>query len=368
MRKMFATALALLLVTATVAHGQQIGDTPPTDLTKVATGAAVFLKLPVGAKALSLGGGGMAVLEDVSALYWNPAGIAKLDRTTVGYNRADLYAGITHTFAGLVLPLGLNSRLGISYIGLDSGDMLVTTVQNPEGSGDFFNVTNTAIGLTFSQVLTDRFTLGITGKWVQEKIQRSIANAFALDIGSSFNTGLLGTRIGMAIQNIGPAMQMSGPDLKFEWDPSSDTDFDMTAGMEPDARLDTFEYDLPLMFRMGVAVDVLGGISTLVVNDMNRVTAMMDIEDAADMSARVGVSLEYAWNETVFARFGYRLRGKLSDQLGERLAGRYRETFELAYGLGVLTTYSGYIIQLDYGIANYGDLGSVNQMFFSLGF
>jgi hypothetical protein len=365
---MFATALALLLVTATVAHGQQVGDTPPTDLTKVATGAAVFLKLPVGARPLALGGGGMAVLEDATSLYWNPAGVAKIDRMTFGFNRADLYAGITHTFAGLILPLGLNSRLGVSYIGLNSGEMLVTSVENPEGSGDFFDVTNTAIGISYSQVLTDRFTLGVTAKWVQEKIQRSVANGIALDIGSSFNTGLLGTRIAMVIANIGPAMKMGGPDLLFEWDPSSDTDFDLTAGIEPDARMDTFEYDLPLMFRMGVAVDVLGGISTLVVNDMNRVTAMIDLEDAADFAARVGVSLEYAWNETVFARLGYRLRGKLSDQLGERLAGRYNETFELAYGLGVLTTYSGYIIQLDYGIGNYGDLGNVNQMFFSLGF
>jgi hypothetical protein len=122
------------------------------------------------------------------------------------------------------------------------------------------------------------------------------------------------------------------------------------------------------MFRLGVSIDLLGGISTFMSNDMNRVTALVDIEDSNDQVARVGLSLEYAWNEMVYARMGYRLRGKLSEQLGTRLQGRSRESFELGYGLGVNTVVSGYAIQLDYGLANYGDLGTVNQLFLSIGF
>ncbi len=367
MRKLFAGALALLLVTATVAYGQQEGDIPPTDLSKVGTSAANFLKLPVGARALALGGGGVATVQDATALYWNPAGIGGIDRVTLAYNRFDLYAGITHTFTGLVMPLGLNTRIGVSYIGLNSGEMEITTVEEPDGTGEFFEVVNTAIGVTFSQILTDRFTLGITGKWVQEKIQRAVANGIALDVGSTFNTGLLGTRLGMAILNMGPKMQLDGPDLAFDRQ-LDDEPGELTAGLNPAANLETLEYDLPLMFRLGVSIDLLGGISTFMTNDMNRVTALIDIEDANDQVARVGVSLEYAWNEMVYARFGYRVRSKLSDQLGARLSDRHRETFELGYGLGLNTIVSGYALQLDYGLADYGDLGTVNQFFLSVGF
>jgi hypothetical protein len=221
--------------------------------------------------------------------------------------------------------------------------------------------------LTFSQILTDRFTLGITAKWVQEKIQRAVANGIGLDIGSTFNTGLLGTRLGMAILNMGPKMRLDGPDLVFDRQ-LDDEPGEITAGLNPQAKLSTLEYDLPLMFRMGVAIDLLGGISTFMANDMNRVTALVDIEDANDQVARLGVSMEYAWNEMVYARFGYRVRSKVSEQLGERLRDRYRETFTMGYGLGLNTTVSGYAIQLDYGVADYGDLGTVSQFFLSLGF
>jgi hypothetical protein len=367
MRKLLAATVALLLVTATVAYGQQEGDTPPSDLSKVGTSAANFLKLPVGARALALGGGGLATVKDATALYWNPAGIGSLDRMTLAYNKSSLYAGITHTFTGFVMPMGLNSRIGVSYIGLDSGEMEVTTVDEPGGTGEFYSVVNTAIGVTFSQILTDRFTLGFTGKWVQEKIQRAVANGIALDVGSTFNTGLLGTRLGMAILNMGPKMQLTGPDLEFTRQ-LDDEPGAITAGINPDAELSTLDFDLPLMFRMGVSIDLLGGISTFMANDQNRVTALVDVEDSNDQVARIGLSFEYAWNEMVYARFGYRLRGKLSDQLGARLAGRYREEFSLGYGLGLNTEVSGYALQLDYGQADYGDLGSVSQFFLSLGF
>ena len=110
MRKVITVAFALLLMTATVAYGQQEGDKPPTDLSKVGTSAANFLKLPVGARGLGLAGTGLATTYDATALYWNPAGIGKIDRMTVAINRADLYAGITHLFTGFIVPIGLNTR------------------------------------------------------------------------------------------------------------------------------------------------------------------------------------------------------------------------------------------------------------------
>ena len=367
MRKVITIACALLLVTASVAYGQQQGDKPPTDLSKVGTSAANFLKLPIGARSLALAGTGLATNDDATALYWNPAGISKIDRMTLALNRADLYAGITHSFTGIVIPLGLNTRIGIHYIGLDSGEMEVTTVEEPTGEGEYFSVNNLSIGVSISQVLTDRFALGFTIKWIQEKIQRAVANGIAIDLGSTFNTGLLGTRLGMAILNMGPKMQLGGPDFAFNRQIDDDPSEDYT-GLNPNAEMATLKYDLPLMFRMGLAIDLVGGISTFMANEMNRLTAHVDIEDPNDQIARLAFSAEYAWNETVFLRAGYRMRGKVSEQLGARLQGKPRELMEIGYGAGVKTTFAGYALRFDFGMADYGDLGSVTQFFFSLGF
>jgi len=367
MRKLMTTVMALLLVTASVAYGQQEGDMPPTDLSKVGTSAANFLKLPVGARGLSLASTGISTTYDATALYWNPAGIARIDRATIGYNRADLYAGISHTFTGIVMPVGLNTRIGIHYIGLDSGEMEVTTIDEPDGTGEYFSMKNLSMGITVSQILTDRFTVGFTAKWIQEKIQRAVANGIALDLGSTFNTGLLGTRIGMAIMNMGPKMKLGGPDLTFDRQLDDNPDEPYT-GINPASELATLEYDLPLMFRMGVAIDLLGGISTFMANEMNRVTALVDIEDPNDQMARLGVGMEYAWNETIFLRGGFRLMGKLSEQLGARLQNQDREAYRFGYGAGVKTTLGGYALQFDFGMGDYGDLGSVTQFFFSVGF
>lgn len=363
MRKVITIACALLLVTASVAYGQQEGDKPPTDLSKVGTSAANFLKLPIGARSLALAGTGLATNDDATALYWNPAGISKIDRMTLALNRADLYAGITHSFTGIVIPLGLNTRIGIHYIGLDSGEMEVTTVEEPTGEGEYFSVNNLSMGVSISQVLTDRFALGFTVKWIQEKIQRAVANGIAIDLGSTFNTGLLGTRLGMAILNMGPKMQLGGPDLAFDRQIDDDPSEDYT-GLNPAAELATLKYDLPLMFRMGLAIDLVGGISTFMANEMNRLTAHVDIEDPNDQIARLAFSAEYAWNETVYLRAGYRMRGKVSEQLGARLQGKPRELMEIGYGAGVKTTFAGYALRFDFGMADYGDLGNVTQFFF----
>jgi hypothetical protein len=366
MRKLVISVVALLLVAAPAAYGQQEGDFPPTDLTKVGTCAANFLKIPVGGRALSFVGGGIATVNDATALFWNPAGIAAIDRFTVAYNRTDMYAGIKHSFTAAVLPLGLNTRLGIHYLGLNSGEMEVTTVDVPDGTGEYFTVLDMSLGVTFTQILTDRFALGLTGKFVQERVHRVQANAFALDIGSTFNTGLLGTRLGMSLMNLGTKMQLTGPDLAFTREVNHEDD-GVTAGLNPASEVKTLEYDLPLIFRMGISLDLLGGLSTFMANDMNRVTVLIDMDDAVDQIARLGLSMEYAWNETIYGRIGYRLRSKLGEEMG-RYSGTYRELMSFGYGLGLNTVAAGYAIQLDYGMADYGDLGTVSQLFLSIGF
>ena len=214
---MMKRVIAFMLVASVVAScGWAQGTKLPFN--RVATSAAQFLKFGVGARAEALGGTQAALLGDVSALYWNPAGIASIRRSSLYTSYLDYFVGISHNFVGFVQPIDMESAFGVSVIYLDSGDIEVTTIDQPEGTGTFYDVNDLAIGITYAKYITDRFTGGVTVKYIQEGIWREKAQTVAFDIGSVLDTGLLGIRLGMSLSNFGGNMKLTGPDLDIEVD------------------------------------------------------------------------------------------------------------------------------------------------------
>ena len=79
---------------------------------------ASFLKLGSGARAMGLGGAFTAVSDDINALSYNPAGLANLGRSEMGFTRAELVEGVSYNFLGYSRPVaGGNIGLGINYLG-----------------------------------------------------------------------------------------------------------------------------------------------------------------------------------------------------------------------------------------------------------
>src|SRR5690606_30205337 len=141
--------------------------TEDVELTRVATRGANFLTIGVGARGQALGGAHTALANGVSALFWNPAGMAFEDGAQVGISYAPLYADldITHTFGGVILPLG-GGRVGISLNTLHSGQMTATTEEYPEGgdpnlggSASEFAWVSTAVGLHYALPVTNRLAV-----------------------------------------------------------------------------------------------------------------------------------------------------------------------------------------------------------------
>jgi hypothetical protein len=140
------------------------------NLTKVGTSAAQFLKIPVGAKAASMGSAFVSVVDNATAMYWNPAGIASLDRMQGSLAHSSWIAGLTHDFIGVVIPVGDRSSLGISGIALQSEKIEQTTVESPEGTGTFFDAVDLALGITYARAMTDNVDIGATVKYVNQRI------------------------------------------------------------------------------------------------------------------------------------------------------------------------------------------------------
>src|SRR5690349_20396274 len=156
-----ALALATTLALATPARAQfTFGDQ------RVGTSSGTFLGIGVGARAVGLGGSFVAVANDPSAIYWNPAGLASLQRQEVMLSHVDWPAEIDYEHITYVVPV---HRLGGSVafqFGMLSTEMDETTEQRPFGTGRTFIYYDMVAGAAYARRWTDKLLVGAGVKFV----------------------------------------------------------------------------------------------------------------------------------------------------------------------------------------------------------
>jgi hypothetical protein len=197
---------------------------------KVGTAGAQFLELGVSARAIGMGEAFLSISDDASAVYYNPAGLSQLMERQAMFTHVSYPAEISYDFVALVYPTpGFGGVWGVGFSMLNAGDM--------DYLGDYevglnptqtFTAKDYALSVSYSRSLTDRFSVGVTMKIIDELYDTERAIGWAADVGTLYDTGFKGFKIGMMISNF-------GPDLKF---------------IEQ-------SYPLPMNFRFGGVVDVI---------------------------------------------------------------------------------------------------------------
>jgi len=339
MRQRILISVGLLLVPGLLL-GQRIS--------KVGTTAAPFLNIGVGARPIAMGGAYVSVAEDATALFWNVAGIARLPGNQVLLDHADWIADINFDYAGLIMNLGELGVFGLTFTSLSMGDMERTTEFEPDGNGELFSAGSFAIGVSYARNLTDRFSIGFTGKYISEKIMNSSARGLAIDIGTLYTTPFYGMKLGMSISNFGTKMQMTGRDMLVQYDIDPIRHGNNAA---LNANLETDQYELPLMFRVGVSVDVLQAVAG------QRLLLAVDALHPNDNVESLNLGAEYSFEDLVFLRLGYkRLFSRDSEEGLTAGAGlRYRFLSNLG-------------VRLDYAFQSFGRLNNVNRFTFLIYF
>ena len=316
-------------------------------ITKTGTTAAQFMKLGVGSRAVSMGGAYVALANDLSSLYWNPAGLATIQGSAVQLARTDYLAGVTYSFAAFGTNLGNNGTLAASLIFLDSGTMEVRTTGQPEGTGEEFNVQNLALQVSYGRAFTDRFTMGGTLKFIQETIWHSSASAIAFDIGLLFTTPYDQLRLGASMANFGPKMQMSGRDIIFSEDPSLSEEGNVEI---VNAEFLMEEHPLPLIFRLGLSWDALETAD-------HRVIFVTDAAHPNDNSQYINAGMEYDFRDLIDLRVGYRNLFEVDGEQG------------LTFGAGLqLRIDQSLRVSFDYAYADFGRLEETHWITFNLSF
>ena len=329
--------LIILMIVFGIAICQDPPD-PPDAVTKVATSAANWLKIESGVRGIGMGGSQVASGRGLSGAYYNPASITFIDGSEAYFSKSDYLAGITHNTLGYGTQLTPTDYFGLHLFYLDSGDMEVTTVPSPNGTGEFFNVLDISLRLIYGKQLTDRLRIGGSIKYIREQIYTTYMQSFVFDLGSNFNTGINGIILGMSVSNFGPDVQFQGEGLHVEVDPAEDI-----SGFQSKI---TKKFSVPLIFRLGIQKDLFGEGDE---ENASHLTVSVDAINPIDYTVYGGVGFEYSWRDMAFIRGGTHL---------------FHDTAGLSLGGGV----KWQIISLDYAYVNYGILEETHQFGISLEF
>ena len=349
--------------------GQPVGQ---EDNTSYGTTSGEFLLLGAGARGTALGGSFAAIVTDVSALYYNPAGAALLERPGIMVGTYDYLADTRYSWGGVAFPLSGGARtIGFQLGTFGFKDQPIYTEEQPNGTGGTYSVNQTFVGATFAQNFSDRFSAGLTAKYVNDRLGTVSGSAFAVDFGTNFHASLNNhpVKFSFVLANIGSNLSYSGTGLQGNVPRTPLPGEDETPTLPQQSNLLTKDFPLPTTFRVGLAYDVLTG-------ENNRLTVLGDFNQPNNNKPGFALGSEWMSNKLGGSNFGFALRGSYSytgannlDPQSSQTALNDEETLQgLAFGGGLMYgAGSGFSLGLDYAYKYLGVLGPTNFFSFTLG-
>ncbi|MBK8946087.1 MAG: PorV/PorQ family protein [Ignavibacteriae bacterium] len=316
-----------------------------TEVDGIGTNALTFLEIGVGARAMGMGGAYAAVSNDASSIYWNPAGIVWIENMEFEVMHNSWFLDANNEFFGAVFPIAeLNSSLGISFTTLGFGDQPVRTVNRPEGTGESYSARDYSAGITWATALTDRFSFGISFKYISSQIWHETGTAFATDFGIFYNTELEGLRLGFSMNNFGTDIKYEGQDIHTTVDPDIEVEnFDRVP-----SEYQTDSYPIPLLFRAGISYEAnLGGFGSAI--------AAIDLLHPSNSPEAINAGIEYSFAKMFFLRGGY--EGLFDSEAFSGLT--------LGAGIDYYNNSANFGVRFDYSWADWGILE--NSQRFSVG-
>ncbi|MFC1637540.1 PorV/PorQ family protein [Candidatus Margulisiibacteriota bacterium] len=291
MRKLIVASFLCLMIAA----GAEAG---------VGTSGGQFLLMGGGARSLAMGEAFVALADDSAAVFWNPAGLARMSFPGLNYMHNEWFVDINHQYFDFAYPTE-NGTFGGSYSLLDSGN-----IQGYDAGGSMeaiFKAQNTALTFSWGRMVNDRLSLGANLKSISESLENFSATSTALDLGLLFDLNA-NWRFGAAIQNIGSP-------LKFV----------------------TEETPLPQTQRFGLAYQ-----SGFFDDD---ISLAVDSVSSAGSSGGINLGFEYLFRNLLALRVG-------------------TSKGTLRAGAGVMSGQFG----LDYAYLSHNDLGAAHQISFAYSF
>lgn len=267
------------------------------DISRVGTTAAQVLKIAPGARSLGMGNAYVGVSDDIYSAYFNPAGISRSKGSSqVAFNHSNWLADVSYDFAAGFINIDGLGTLFATFTSLSVPEDDVTTIEYPDGDGRTWDANSLVMGVGYARNLTDRFSIGFHFKYIQESIWNSSASGVALDVGTYYITPFNDLVIGASVSNFGTKMQLDGRDLQINIDPNEEAE---SGPNNIPGKYSTEKNDLPLNFRVGLAMDVVD-------TRFFKLKAAVDAVHPNDNKEYINSGLEFSYNQMIFLRGGYK--------------------------------------------------------------
>jgi len=264
------------------------------DNDKVGSVAFKFLNIQPDARGAALGGLS-AQASGAGALFSNPAGIAGTEgmNLTAGMSQWLVETNIANF--GFVMPM-MGGAVGVSVVSVNYGDIMRsgwagTTEFVFEPNQESFTANDMAMQVSYGKNLSDKFSVGGTAKMISQNIDDVSISGLAFDIGTQFDLGKKGMKMGAVISNFGPDVESQAPAGGYAEFPSM---------------------SLPMTFTFGIVGEAMPGLN-----------AGLNVLKQADMGQEFILNTEY--NVSIAAlRWSYNLNNpqqKTSFGAGVNVAG-----------------------------------------------
>ncbi len=234
-----------------------------------------FLKIGQGARAVAMGDAYTAVSDDINAIFWNPAGLTSIRGSawTATYTKWLVDSYSFSAAAAWNTGTARGGVLGASVVGFRPGDIIETTIFQPQGTGQTVSSGDLAIGVVYALKMTDKFSFASRISWINQTLHTESVSSISLDIGTLFHTGFKSLRLAMALKNFGP-----------------------------DKKVTETKFFMPIYYNVAMAAEFYGEKG-----DPTYLTVSAESAFAADYELRAHLGAEM-WMQNVFAlRGGYKV-------------------------------------------------------------
>lgn len=327
----------ILTLTLMLSFGYGSTEDKPDIVTRVATSISNWLKIETGTRAIGMGGAFTSIGAGLIGIPYNPASLSFVKKQEAFLSTTQYVAGISHNVIGYATNMSGVDFASMHIFFLDSGTMPVTIATYPEGTGEDFSFTALCLRGTYSRIITNRLRIGFTGKFIREGALNAYMQTVAFDIGSHFDTGLYGFKLGMSINNLGPEAKYDGEDLEFTCPDTTPT--------EQCQKIAEF-WALPMTFRLGFSNDIVGPESYFIKSKNHKMMLALDAISPIDYVLYGTAGMEYSFKDMFFLRGGMHFN---------------HDTADFSLGTGLKVNIRDYKFALDYAYVNYGILDFTHQ-------
>ncbi|MCX6137297.1 MAG: PorV/PorQ family protein [Ignavibacteriales bacterium] len=297
------------------------------DISRKGTSGADQLLIPVGASSIATAGAFLSNVTGVEAMFVNPAGLSASGKAEALFSYSKYIADTKVSYFAGSYNVGDLGAFGLSFKSLNFGDIPVTTVLNPDGTGATFSPSYFVFGVTYSKRIADRVRAGVNVKYISETVMATGAEGVAIDFGVQYQfKGNLS--LGVALKNVGGNMRYTGTDLQVRTQVPNATATYYGSGMYEPV---TEPFPIPSMFEFSMAYEIP-------LMEGNSVTLGSMYRNNNSLEDQVNFGAEAKLMDVFRIRGGYEMLTQNRDD------SEYGATF----GFGVEYFLSGFGVNIDY--------------------